>query len=146
MSNFCFATIPAPNALLIIFLKIYPRPSFDGKTPSAIKNTDALIWSAITFTVISNSSFLISKTFSIPFIIGINISVSKLLSFFCTTEAILSSPAPVSIFFSGSGTSEPSSSLFHSVNTRFQISKNLSPSSPGLQLISSLFLPIFCVS
>ena len=34
--------------LLIILLSTYPRPSFDGRTPSAIKKELALKWSAMT--------------------------------------------------------------------------------------------------
>ena len=41
-------------------------------------------------------------------IIGKNRSVSKLFFFPCRTAAILSSPAPVSIFFLASGMNEPS--------------------------------------
>ena len=35
-------------ALRIILRTTYPRPSFEGKTPSAIKKADARKWSAIT--------------------------------------------------------------------------------------------------
>ena len=39
---------PCLMPLLIILLKTYPLPSFSGTTPSAIKKTADLIWSAIT--------------------------------------------------------------------------------------------------
>ena len=42
--NKCECLIP----LLIILLRTYPRPSFEGKTPSAKRNELALKWSAIT--------------------------------------------------------------------------------------------------
>ena len=86
-------------------LKIYPRPSFDGKAPSAIANTTVLIWSAITLNATSFSVFtpyLAPESVSISLIIGMNKSVSKFVGTSCNTDTILSNPIPVSMFFAGS--------------------------------------------
>ena len=60
------------------------------------------------------------------FIIGKNKSVSKSVSAFCKTEAILSKPNPVSIFCFGKGVNEPSSSRLYCINTKFHNSRYLS--------------------
>ena len=137
----CPNNLPCLTALLKILLRTYPLPSFDGITPSFTKKVTALEWSVITF----SEKF---SSLSLPYWLFVNLaasstngkrrSVSKLFDFPCTIAAILSSPAPVSIFFLGSGCKLPSSILFHSVNTRFQISmKRLSvPSSPSLEFSS----------
>ena len=51
--NKCECLIP----LLIILLKTYPLPSFEGRTPSAIRNELALKWSAITLKLAKFSLF-----------------------------------------------------------------------------------------
>ena len=92
-------------------LKIYPRPSLDGKAPSAIANATVLMWSAITLKATSCSAltpYLAPESFSISLIIGINKSVSKLVGTSCNTETILSNPIPVSMFFAGSSVYVPS--------------------------------------
>ena len=134
-------SLPCLIALLKTLLKTYPLPSFDGITPSFTRKVTALEWSAITFnekSFLGSSPYFTPEILPISSIIGNNKSVSKLFGFPCTTAVILSSPAPVSMFFLGRGSRCPSSILFHSVKTKFQISmKRLSVSgSPSLEFSS----------
>ncbi len=104
------SNFPCLAALLRSLLRTYPLPSFDGITPSFTRKVTALEWSVITF----SEKF---SSLTLPFWLFVNLaaysnnvkrrSVSMLLDIPCTIAAILSSPAPVSIFFLGSGCKLP---------------------------------------
>ena len=126
--------VPSRMARLNNRLSTYPRPSLLGSTPSEIQNTQAFTWSAIRrmstafaicplyFTCVISSMYLI---------IGLKMSMSKLVCTPCMTRAILSNPMPVSTFLCGNGSSLPPSLRSYWVNTRFHISTNRSQSQAG---------------
>ena len=114
---------------------MYPRPSFEGWTPSAIRNVVARPCSAITFRDRSSRGSFpcvrperVSATSSI----GRSRSVSNTFSTPWSTIATRSSDEPVSTFFAGNGPVTCSSwSTWSWMKTRFQISMNRSSSTSG---------------
>ena len=100
---------------------MYPRPSFDGVTPSPRMNAADRTWSATTRT--SRSAAALPSTARAAAVTGANTSVSYTDSRPCSTIAIRSSPEPVSTLANRSGSSSPDARCWYSMNTpAFQIS------------------------
>ena len=115
--------------LRINLLKIYPLSILLGLPPSAIIIILALKCSA-TILLLAISSFLASS--NNLSIIGLNISVSKGVSFPCNSIAILSNPRPVSTFLCVNFEYFPSF-FKYSMKTLFHISTYFPQSHDGWQ-------------
>ena len=89
--------------------RTYPRSSFDGTTPSAIRKVIARAWSARTLSarsVSKPSPYARPESSSPSEISGWNWSVSNTEGRFWRIDASLFRPRPVSMLFAGSGLSD----------------------------------------
>ncbi len=110
--SFMPSCVPSRMARLNNRLSTYPRPSLPGSTPSEIQNTQAFTWSAIRRISTACANCPLYFTFVISsrhLIIGLKMSMSKLVCTPCMTRAILSNPMPVSTFLCGNSSSLPPS-------------------------------------
>ncbi len=119
----------------MILLFTYGLPSFPNKIPCDNINDAALKWSAITLyePIVAGVAFCPANSSNF-LIIGWKLDESKLFKTPSLIAITLSNPIPVSIEGFGKEVLVivPSAALVCSycINTKFQISKNLSPSPP----------------
>ena len=104
--------------------------------PSVARKLMARPWSASTFRALVSSGvrpYFAPLQPSITSIRSPKASVRYTLSTPAASIVTRSRPAPVSMLGSGSGSSDPSSSMLYCMNTRFQNSMNRSHSQSGPQ-------------